>query len=352
MARENWQLEPAAPGAARSLAPDERALLRRLVDAPAGASLVAALEWLWRLFPAPADRQSDERVQLVHGSALTFDISEVAAVELHGDPPTGATLTATLFGLCGSATMLPHYLAEEADRDDERGAAVRGLFDIFHHRLFTHLVRGLHGVDLARALRPDGHDPWSRRILDFLGQDLGNDRAISPALTLRVAPVLASGVRSPAMLAAALHIVLADHLGRAQLRVDSFTGTWMPIDETQWTRLGQPSARLGETAIAGTEVYYPAGAANIVIGPLSGDHYQIFTPGHLGHARIGELTETFSPDPLRYDLVLEIEDLAYPPGLLGQRRLGKDLWLARSDRRGVSSRMTVPLHKASAAPFP
>ena len=327
----------------RASSPADRDLLRRLVEAPEAASLVAAVEWLWRLFPAPGERQHDERVQFAHTSALGFDAREIDAVELHGEPPTRATLTLSLFGLCGSASMLPHYLLEEADRDDERGAAVRGLLDVFHHRLFTHLVRGLGAVDLARTLRADGRDIWSRRLLAFLGHDLAEGAAISPALALRVAPVLASGVRSPAMLAAALRIVLADQLGRARVHVDAFTGTWMPIDQAQWTRLGHPTARLGDTAIAGTEVFYPAGAAQISIGPLLGDHYQIFTPGHLGHARIRELTDSFAPDPLRYDLVLEIEDMAYPPGLLGQRYLGKDLWLARSDTAGVSTRMQVPL---------
>lgn len=335
---------PARRDATRVLGPAERALLRRLADAPESASLVAAIEWLWRLFPAPAERYADEPVQIGHSSALGFDRGELSAVELRDDPPTGAILTASLFGLCGSATMLPHYLAEEADRDDEHGAAVRGLMDIVHHRLYTWLVRGLRMIDLSATLRPDGRDMWSRRLIDLLGLTVRDGSTITSALLLRMAPVLASGVRSPAMLAAALRILLADQLGRAELRVEPFAGNWMAIDESQWTRLGTSSALLGDTMIAGTEVYHPAGSARIVIGPLRGDHYEIFTPGHVGHERLSELTENFGPDPLRYDLVLEIEDMAYPPGLLGQRRLGKDLWLAHSDHKGVSTRMTVPVH--------
>lgn len=325
------------------LTPSERAQLDHLVRAPESVSLVAALEYLWRLFPAPVVCHSDEPVQIVHSSALGFDRGEVAAVELHGEPPEGATVTASLLGLCGSATMLPHYFAEEADRDDEHGAAVRGLMDVIHHRLYTWLVRGLRMVDLSATLRPDGGDVWSRRLLDLLGQTPRDNSSIPPVLALRMAPVLASGVRSPAMLTAALRTLLTDQLGPAQIRVDAFAGTWMLLDETQWTRLGTSTALLGDTAIAGTEVFHPAGAAQIVIGPLRGDHYHIFTPGHLGHARISELTESFAPDPLRYDLLLEIEDMAYPPGILGQRHLGKDLWLARSDRKGLSTRMTVAL---------
>lgn len=331
-----------ATAGASPLTPHERALLRRLEDAPESASLLAAIEWLWRLFPAAGDRPHDERVQLRHSTDLAFDAREIYHVEYDAEPPTRAVLTASLLGLTGSATMLPHYLAEEADADDDNAPAIRGLLDLFHHRLLTHLVRGLHAVDLARTLRPDGTDPWSRRLLDFLGSSDDPD-TIPPALALRLAPVLASGVRSPAMLAAALRIVLEAHLGPAQLRVEALSGEWMPIDAPQWTRLGTPTAILGDTTIAGTEVFYPAGAARIVIGPLTGDHYQIFTPGHLPHARIAQLTQAFAPDPIHYDLVLDIEDLALPPGILGQRHLGEDLWLARSDHRGVKDRKIIPL---------
>jgi len=147
----------------------------------------------------------------------------------------------------------------------------------------------------------------------------------------------------PLILLGALRIVLEAHLGPAQLRVEALSGEWMPIDAPQWTRLGTPTAILGDTTIAGTEVFYPAGAARIVIGPLTGDHYQLFTPGHLPHARIAQLTQAFAPDPIHYDLVLDIEDLALPPGILGQRHLGEDLWLARSDHRGVKDRKIIPL---------
>jgi type VI secretion system protein ImpH len=321
--------------------PQQRALLRQLESAPESAALVAAVEWLWRLFPEASDRPHDRRVQLRHSTDLAFDAREIASVEYDAAPPTAAVLTASFFGLAGAATMLPHYLAEEADADDDRAAAIRGLLDIIHHRLLTHLVRGLHAVDLARTLRADGADPWSRRILDFLGHD--DSDTIPPALALRLAPALAAGVRTPALLTAALRILLENHLGAAHLHVEAFSGGWMPIDAPQWSTFGAPTARLGDTAVLGTEVFYPAGAARIVIGPLRGDEYRKFTPGHLPHARIAQFTRQFSPDPIQFDLILDIEDLALPPGILGQRSLGEDLWLARSDHRGVKDRKTIPL---------
>ena len=330
----------------RGLGADAQVWLDRLLAAPAPYPFLAVVDMLERLFPGTAPLGSvvaaqDERIRLQHSSALQCDIGEVVAVELRGEPPR-PTLTLSMLGLCGSATPLPLYMAEEADLDDEQGAAIRGLLDVLHHRVLSLLVLGLRAVDLPSSLRADGQDPWSSRVLALLGQDESSPAQQLPRATLmRLAPALASGVRSPAMLAVALRIAVADQLGAAKLRVEPLSGAWMPIDESQWTRLGTATARLDHTSVLGTEVLHPSGAAQIVVGPLSGEHYKVFTPGGIGHANVRALTSGFTPEPIHYDLVLEIEDLTYPPGILGLRHLGKDLWLARSDHKGVNTRMVV-----------
>jgi len=330
----------------RGLDAEAQRWLGHVLAAPAPYPFLAVVDLLERLFPGSAPLGSvveaqDERIHFQHSSALMCDVGEVAAVELRGEPPR-PTLTLSLLGLCGSATPLPLYMAEEADLDDEQGAAIRGLLDVLHHRVLSLLVLGLRAVDLPSSLRADGRDLWTSRVLAFLGQDESSAAQRLPRATLlRLAPTLASGVRSPAMLAVALRIALADQLGNATLHVEPLSGAWMPIDESQWTRLGSSSARLDDTAVLGTEVMHPSGAAQVVIGPLSGEHYKIFTPGSIGHSNVQALTAGFTPEPIHYDLVLEIEDLTYPPGILGLRKLGEDLWLARSDLKGVHTRMVV-----------
>ncbi len=368
-------------GASRQLTPNERAWLGRLVEAPTEVSLIAAVRFLERIFPsqeswrrpsesgrqgersgesgqgesegalcrqrsldqATPERYIDELIHFKHSSSLAIHVGEVAAVEPVGEPPVAVTITASLFGLCGSASPLPHYMSEEADASGESGQATRGLLDVFHHRLYTLLLRGLHELDVPSSLRGDGSDPWSRRVLDYLGVSTDCESVIPEAARLRLAPILASGVRSPEMLGAALQIILEDQLGQAKLRIEPMSGGWMAIDESQWTRLGLGSAVLGESFVAGTEVLHPTGAARVVIGPLSGEHYKVFTPGQIGFARALELTAGFAPEPVHYDLILEIEDRNYPPAILGKRHLGDDFWLAHSEHRGVSTTKTVPL---------
>lgn len=276
-----------------------------------------------------------------HTSALGFAGAEVTAIDLSPDR-AHATITTALLGLCGVDTPLPSYLADEADRDDEPGAAIRGLLDVVHHRLYTLLLRGLRELDVPAGLRPDARDPWSRRALALLGQS--DDPALPPSLLRRLLPAFATGVRSPALLAAALRIALADHLGTAAIRIEPWTGGWTPIAPDQWTHLGESTAVLGDTAVLGTEVFDPAGAARIVLDPLAGAQARAFAPGGPAHAIAAAVCARFTPTPLSLELALDIEDLSYPPSALGERRLGEDLWLWSSDHPGTRTRHLVPLN--------
>lgn len=312
---------------------------------PGGHALPDVAAFLERILSPPhpigtATDPRDERLRFHHSSALGFAGAEVAAIDLRDAPPL-ATLTTSLLGLCGVDTPLPHYLADEADRDDDQGAAVRGLLDVVHHRLFSLLLRGLRELDVPACLRPAADDPWSRRLLALFDQS--PEPALPAPLLLRLFPAFATGTRSPSMLAAALRIAVAELLGDATIHIEPWTGGWSPIDPDQWTHLGHDTAILGETAVLGTEVLDPAGAVQIVIGPLGGEQARAFAPGGPAHATIAALFARFAPTPSRCDLALDIEDLSYPPSALGERRLGEDLWLWSSDHPGTRIRHHVPL---------
>jgi hypothetical protein len=53
-------------------------------------------------------------------------------------------------------------------------------------------------------------------------------------------------------------------------------------------------------------------------------------PGGAAHTRVQEMLAAFVAAPVQLEMVLSIEDMTYPPGRLGERKLGDDLWLARS----------------------
>lgn len=321
----------------------------RLAEAPGRVDFFTAVDILVKAVGgAPlgaSERFQDERILLAHASGLGFARGELESVTLERGPDgLRARLVGDFFGLTGAVTPLPLHMAEEADRDDEHGEIVRGVLGIFHHRLLSLLYRGVRQLDYPAGFREEGRDPWTSRVLALLGVG-DRQRSLSVAHLLRLAPVLASGVSSPQMLEAALRIALDDCLGSAQIRCEPFTGEWMPIDPTEWSRLGEDTAALGSTSVLGTSVMHRSGAARIVIGPLSGDNYKEFTAGGRAHERVSELLDIFLDEPLHLDMVLEIQDMTYPAARLGERRLGDDLWLARSKQSGLVTRMTVPMGK-------
>ena len=308
----------------------------RLVAEPTRHEFVDVLDLLSR-FADP--------VVLRHATSLGFSRGEIEAVEMReveGKP--SATVTAAFFGLGGETSPLPLSVAEEADRDDDHATVVRGLFDIFHQRLLTLMHMGITALDYPRSFREDGKDPWTRGILALLGL-ADRTTSLPPAILLRLAPILATGVRSPEMLEAGLRIALDGWLDRAQIRCSPFTGDWMEIDRPEWSRLGGINAALASSSVLGTTVMHRAGGARINVGPLSGDAYRQFMPGGQAHARVQEFTGAFLSAPVKLEMVLEVEDMTYPPGRLGQRKLGDDLWLARSGKAGLATKIRVPLEE-------
>lgn len=324
-----------------------RRWLEQLEAAPGRVGFFAAVDLLERVNGGPrvgtAERHQDETLLFRHSTSLGFNKGEVVSVEPW--PPKGHAMTVAFFGLTGAVTPLPLTYAEEADADDDESEVMRGFLDLFHHRLLSLLVRGVRETDYPRTFeRETCQDPWSRRVLALLGLDeASRPPHLSSGCLLRLAPILAAGTCSPRMFAEALGIVLEEFLGGAQIRCEPLTGSWMPIDKEQWTRLGTATAVLGDTAVLGSNALHPSGAARVIIGPLTGEGHKAFTAGGEGHIRARELLDLLVPEPVRVELVLEIEDLAYPSGRLGERRLGVDFWLARSRAGGTTARVVETL---------
>lgn len=311
----------------------------RLLATPARHEFVDVVDLLARV---------TDKVTLRGSTSLGYSAGEVAGVELgEGPGKPSATVTTAFFGLAGETTPLPLGYAEEADRDDEHGVIVRGLLDLFNHRLLGLLHAAITGLDYPHSFREDGKDPWTQAILALLG--VSQERtALPPALLLRLAPIFATGVRSPEMLAAGLRIALDGLLDEATIRCSPFTGDWMEIDRAEWSRLGGTNASVGTSTVLGTMVMHRAGGARIHIGPLSGDAYRQFLPGGVAHARVLGMRSAFIKAPVQLEMVLEVQDMTYPPGRLGERRLGDDLWLMRSGKAGLATEIRVVLAEEAA----
>ena len=282
-------------------------------------------------------------IRFTHTTDLALPLGELQAVTRDPADPTRHLVTTAIAGPLGHDTPLPLSLADELDHP-----LAHALLDSFHHRRTLLLCQGLFAADLAATL--DGRDLWSRRIAGLTGltglADLPGLADHDPLAALRLAPIFAAGDRSPRALNLALRRLLPGLGPRVQLRVEPLPGRLIPLAADQHTRLGGPVARLGDTAALGHAVCLPGSAARLVLGPLASSARAGLAPGQPAHALLHALLAAFIPEPLALELQLELDDLSLPPARLGQRALGRDLWLSPAARPGAPIRVPLPLTPA------
>jgi len=323
---------------------------------PARHDLLAAFDLLRRLDRRPrapsdlsesaGDPPTDEPVRFTHSPDLALPIGELLAVTPDPERPDRHLLTTAGPGPCGPDAPLPLALADEL-ADDPLALAV---LDLFHHRRTLLLCRGLLAADLAGGLDTHtGADPWTRRILALVGLD---SAPFTPLEALRLAPLLAAPDRSPRALALALRRLLPElcptDADAPALRCELIDAAWTALPDGQHSRLGDAAARLGDTAALGTAVRLPSAAARLRLGPLPAAVLPALRPGGRSHARLRALLAAFLPEPITLELVVELDPTSLPACPLGQRTLGRDLFLspAPAAHHRRPQRLTIPLTPA------
>lgn len=299
-----------------------------------------------------------EAIRFRHAHDLTFNAGELGRIERAKVPQSvdqaldkpryRYEITTAFMGVSGAMTPMPLYLAEEVCQDDEGARIKRDFLDLFHHRLVSLVYRIGIKFDFAREYTQEAEDPWSRRMLAMAGLDAYERwrmRHLSRQQLLRLAPLLASKVRSAHTLALAVQDITAEALQDASVHVVQFTGDWTMLDPEQRIALGRENSEVGINAVLGVECFHRAGKATIVIGPLRDNFRRFLADGDMFPA-ICELVGMLSPEPIEYELDLVLVDR--PPFMLGKKeggRVGFDSWLSsRAAQRG-QTHLKVPLPK-------
>lgn len=294
---------------------------------------------------------SEEQIRFRHDPHLGFSSGDVSAVALRQVPvrPEDPALQRPLFevvttflGLTGSATPLPFYLAEEVAQEDPDRPVLREFLDLFHHRLLSLLYRLDSRYRVTREFTSSCTDQWSRRILALAGFDRyerTQPQVLRPWQLLRIAPLLASRVRTAEKLELALQELLAEELDGAQVKVQQFVGRWVDIDARM--QLGLANHQLGRNALLGSRAFDRMGRFQVEIGPLPLRTYRrLMADGDL-YPLACEVVSLCVRDPLEYTFELFLaESVTHLLHLSSVRpsRLGFETWLGTSRQ----SRVTVP----------
>jgi type VI secretion system protein ImpH len=264
--------------------------------------------------------------------SLGFPKSDVESVsaETRDDGGRRFVVESTFMGLYGSVSPLPAHFTEELLHEEDDESLVRGLQDLFHHRVISFLYRVWKKYHYHVKFRRGGRDELSADIFCLGGLAEANDRRGTTVPPVRLLRYVGLSNQRP-ISAAALERVVSDYFDGAETRVQPFASRWVRVPEEARTILGSRNCTLGEDVVAGQEVLDRSSKFRLHLGPMALEPYLGFLPGESGYDQLGELIRVFTLDPLTYDIELRLEAPTVPPLQLAPdapgARLGQASWL-------------------------
>lgn len=285
---------------------------------------------------------ADEVVRLRGHLSLTFPPRDVMASHLpsEGGASGGAAeLEVAFMTLYGVDSPLAMHVTETMLRDDDPEARerVRDFLDIINHRLLSLLYRAWTRYRLHVACRAWGEDPLSRALADLIDlPSLPEEAGLGPAALMPLAGLLFVRPRS----ARGLEQVLSALLPELNPRVLSCVPREVSLPRGDRCRLGLRRCRLGRDLVLGDTVWDATSKLRVQVGPVAESELDGLRPGGLPFRRIGALVDLWCPEPLPWDLEVQLAD----GGRVGTRlsaedpvaRLGVNCWLGDPPARGAS----------------
>ncbi|MDC0711157.1 type VI secretion system baseplate subunit TssG [Stigmatella sp. ncwal1] len=291
----------------------------------------------------------EEQIRFRHDPSLGFSSGDVSDVSLRqvasqeeddlARRPLFEVVT-TFLGLTGSSSPLPMYVAEEIAQEDPDRPVRREFLDLFHHRLLSLFFRIESRYRVTSELTSSCDDQWSKRILALAGFDTfvhAKTGKLPAWRMLRIAPILASYVRTAEKLEMALQDVLGDALGEARVSVRQFMGRWVDIDAKM--QLGRANHQLGRNTLLGGKAFDRTGKFQVEIGPLAPQTWRRLMPEGDLYPMAREVVNLCVRDPLEYTFELFLSESVNQTFHLNRNepsRLGRDTWLGTNRQNRIT----------------
>lgn len=286
---------------------------------------------------------AEERIRFRPYNGLVFPATDIRSVDLEGEAPKRARITATFMGLYGVDSPLPVYFYDSIATDTEDSKVLRDFLDIFNHRLYALFYRSWKKYRLPTHYdRASTRNELTLRTLSLAGLGTKNavDDSLLPAVRLSAfAGLLSSQIRS----GEGLRNLVAEMLGGVEVSLLENIPRWVAIHQrVHLGRKGSLKAVLGTTACIGEEVYDTSGKFRLVLGPLRLAQYLDLLPGAAGAKLLQFLVRMYVRDYLDYDMELKLLTGEIPDFKLGDRtsRLGLTTWLGKPAARTTSRVVT------------
>lgn len=281
-----------------------------------------------------------EPVRFHHDPNLSFHASDVSsiAVKREGDE-IRATMTTTFLGLTGTSSPMATIFAEDVLRAEaEEESSLRAFYDLFHHRLISLFFRTWKKYRFTVGFKADGTDVFSRRMLSFVGVDMGgatHQHGLGPLELLGMAPLLATRTRSPRMMNIILARALPEGVGFV---LEPFVARRVTIESGDRVILGRQRHQIAVTFLIGKSVVDRSGRCRLTIGPVDLETYESLMPGGARFQPLRDIILQFVPPNVEPEL-----EILMSGGPAARFQLASE----KNSSLGVSTR--IPLKDTSGA---
>lgn len=263
--------------------------------------------------------------------SLGFPETDIESIEI--DEAGRYRIEANFFGLYGVTSPLPTFYTEDLiDEAMDSRTVTRDFLDILHAHLYPVLFRAWEKYRIWLAVSEHQSTERLEQLYALIGlRGAGNVLGLGRAL-LPYAGLFSWRPRS----ALGLQALLAGLFDTDQVSVVTGVRRFVAIPQPDRCRLGLQAARLGDSAVLGSQVADEAGNLDIRFGPLERQTFRRLLPGADGFDLLARVVGQYLEAPLRCEatLTLHADEVEGVRLGVGWNRLGLETWLG--DAGGAS----------------
>ena len=274
--------------------------------------------------------------------SLSFPPSAVYDITQSEDREEPMNMVVAFMGLTGPQGVLPRYYTElimERLRYQDR--TLLDFFDIFSHRMISLFYRSWEKYQVAMSFegaetQEKKPDRILQHMLSFIGlgtKGLTEQLAFPPQALLGYTGLLSLRSRS----AHSLQQILAHFFG-VVVDIRQFIGQWVTLEPEDQSNFNGPkrNLRLGETTIAGSQIWDQQARFQVQLGPLALSQFAQFLPSGKTYQTLVQLIRFFAGQHLQFDVRLLLQAAEVPYCRLSEAsacppQLGWTTWLKCED---------------------
>lgn len=262
-------------------------------------------------------------------------------------------MTVNFMGLTGAMGVLPHHYTELLlQRLKIKDRSLLDFLDIFNHRTISLFYQAASKYQLPieyerKKLNPplrEARDQHTQCLLSLIG--LGTDHLSQELYTKAESLIYYGGLLTQKVRSVAGLQQIIQHHFSCPVEIKQFVGQWQELIDDVRTRLPDRenrkgcNARLGRSSMLGKKGWFAQGRIRIILGPLSRQQLQTFSPGTPSLKALNELVRLYVGAEHDYDFIIRIKRADIPAKInLGKKNttiMGWNTWLSSKENRNYT----------------